>query len=232
MATAAAAEEVEDFFWAVKFGDEAAAQEGLAKGLVNEKGEGPHTDDEPLEGWSALHWAAEVEELEMVKLLLAGGANVEAADELCWTPLHVAVVKQNAEIVQMLLAAGADPRVKIRYGSRELEEALAHGNQELAALLRGAEEEWTRPFVLQVSAACSELTCRTMSGRVVATVTWPSDHPVQELPVAVLEAMRGSGFEATFQPLQVSNLRLVLPNGQVLDTSQGAAPLEEQLAFK
>ena len=38
------------------------------------------------------------------------------------------------------------------------------------------------------------------------------------------------GFECPFEPLRLSNLRLLKPHGGLLDVSPDAAPLAEQLA--
>ena len=49
---------------------------------------------------------SEYGEVEILKLLLGGKANVDAADSKKMTALHVAVGKGNLEIVQLLLETG------------------------------------------------------------------------------------------------------------------------------
>ena len=98
---------------------------------------------------------------------------------------------------------------------------------------RTRPEEWTRPFILQMSSEGSgpepTLTFRTVGGNVAASFKWNCDDPIRDLPAAVLCAIRSSGFECPFM-LRVSNLRLLKVGGGLLDVSPGALPLAEQLA--
>ncbi|KAF6810369.1 glycerophosphoryl diester phosphodiesterase [Colletotrichum plurivorum] len=68
-------------------------------------------------GKTALHRAAEMGLVEVMKGLLAGDLDVDArcrADG--FTPLAVACIRGKFEIVQLLLSAGADPNIRDRYG--------------------------------------------------------------------------------------------------------------------
>lgn len=56
-----------------------------------------------------LHIACERGHAEVVELLLAHEADVEAKDISGNTPLHVAAQSQQTKIVQKLLDTGADP---------------------------------------------------------------------------------------------------------------------------
>ena len=95
-------------------------------------------------------------------------------------------------------------------------------------------QDWTKPFILQVSAEGSgpevTLTFRTLGGNVAASINWNCADPPAGLPKAVLSEIRGSGFECPFEPLRVSNLRLLKPDGALVDVSPDAAALAEQLA--
>lgn len=82
-----------------------------------------------------LHWAARYGQVEIARLLIAGGASVDALDALGRTPLHVGV--EHPEILELLLENGAqvDPRDRflntplhraVRY-QRSVEILLAHG---------------------------------------------------------------------------------------------------------
>lgn len=86
---------------AVKNGDRATARNLLAqKADVN----APMPD-----GSTALHWAAESDDLETVDLLLRAGANPKAQDRYGFTPLYFAATNGSAPVIRKLLDAGADP---------------------------------------------------------------------------------------------------------------------------
>jgi acyl-CoA-binding protein len=62
---------------------------------------------------TALHWACDRGEVEVVKLLLSyPGIDVKAADQTGMSPLHYAVTCEFEEVVQLLMTAGADPHQK------------------------------------------------------------------------------------------------------------------------
>ena len=60
------------------------------------------------DGTTALHWAAHHDEVSMVAVLIAAGANVKAANRYGVTPLSLAAESGNAAIIEQLLKAGAD----------------------------------------------------------------------------------------------------------------------------
>src|SRR6266700_3447424 len=97
------------------------------------------------DGTTALHWAAFRDDLEMVKTLLAAGANVKAATrEGAITPLFMACTNGNAAIVEALLKAGAEAnsvKVLLEHGADLKAKESAHGQTALmfaAALNRDA----------------------------------------------------------------------------------------------
>ena len=61
------------------------------------------------DGATALHWAAEWDDLENAAALIAKGANVKAANVHGATPLFLACANGSAGMVELLLKAGADP---------------------------------------------------------------------------------------------------------------------------
>lgn len=79
---------------------------------------------------------------EVLALLLARGADPDMRGINDWTPLHHAVSLRDAEAIRQLLAAGADPsqRTRIDSYSTPLEDAVAQGFAEGAALLSPAAE--------------------------------------------------------------------------------------------
>lgn len=180
-------------------------------------------------GETPLHIAASEGRTEIVTMLLAAGADPLLQTTLRETPLHLAAREGRTEIVTMLLAAGADPRVQNRRGLTARALCTYHDFPETAALLEGAEEEWSRPFLLQVSANAkrTKLFFRTSSGAVAATLTWDAERPVEELPNAVRTAIRSAGSDAPWR----CDYTFELPSGKVLKTEPGTASLAEQLAL-
>ena len=96
-------------------------------------------------------------------------------------------------------------------------------------------QEWTKPFLLQISVEGRDpertLSFLTMGANVAASIKWKCADTPLGLPEAVLNEMRVSGFECPFEPVRVSNLRLLKPDGTLLDVSPDAAALAEQLAI-
>jgi ankyrin repeat protein len=80
--------------------------------------------------------------LDVVKLLIRHGADLNQRGLNDWTPLHYATSLRDLEAIRVLLDAGADPtlRTRIDEGSTPLEDAEAAGFSEAAALLRSAME--------------------------------------------------------------------------------------------
>jgi uncharacterized protein len=74
----------------------------LAEFMI-EKGADPNT----VFGYSALGLAIQGDRVEMVRMLIAKGAQVNAKDEQGRTPLVMAAPRQNKEIIELLKAAGA-----------------------------------------------------------------------------------------------------------------------------
>lgn len=67
-------------------------------------------------GWTVLITTARYGYAETVNMLLAAGANPNAAKDDGWTPLMMAAKHGHVEIVNMLLSAGANPHAKSKGG--------------------------------------------------------------------------------------------------------------------
>jgi len=73
---------------------------------------------------------------ELVRLLLAKGADPNLTDKRGNTPLMMAASKCDAELIQLLLDAGADPNAKNQAGLVALEFSLMFANDGADALIR------------------------------------------------------------------------------------------------
>ena len=63
------------------------------------------------DGSSALHWAVQANDEELVDLLIRAGASATAATEYSVTPISLAAANGNAVVIAALLKAGADPNL-------------------------------------------------------------------------------------------------------------------------
>jgi ankyrin repeat protein len=81
-----------------------------------------------------LHWAAENGLVEIARLLLDQGAEVNARDNFANTPLHLAV--RHPAMVELLLARGAQVGARNAFGNTALH--LAVGDRRVVELLLAA----------------------------------------------------------------------------------------------
>jgi ankyrin repeat protein len=87
-------------------------------------------------GDSPLHKVAIWGDREAAEVLLAHGADLNAAGEDGDTPLHRAVAGGHAEMVKFLLIRGADPNLTNRYGSSALKDAEDTGKPDVIGAMR------------------------------------------------------------------------------------------------
>jgi ankyrin repeat protein len=94
------------------------------------------------DGMTALHWAVQKGDVELVQTLLYAGANLRATTRIGgYTPLLIASKSGNASMVEVLAGAGADPNAATSSGATALMLASQAGNAAAvkALLDRGAD---------------------------------------------------------------------------------------------
>lgn len=87
-------------------------------------------------GNTALDAAVAANHADVVRVLLAAGANANVRDSARYTPLHKAAANGNAEIARLLLEGGADASAVRDGGKTPLADAMDRGHGDLAEVLR------------------------------------------------------------------------------------------------
>ncbi|MBF8305135.1 MAG: ankyrin-related protein [Acidobacteria bacterium] len=118
---------------AVRAGDKQAARALLSQRV--------DANEAAADGATALHWAAQRDDLETTDLLIRAGANVNTANDYGVTPLALACVNRSAAMVEKLLGAGANPNAAKVTGETVLMTCSRTGSVETvrALLARGAD---------------------------------------------------------------------------------------------
>lgn len=115
-----------------------AQDEALVRALLKQ-----HVDMNTAQGdgTTALHWAADLDNLTIADLLIHGGAPVSAANDLGATPLYLACRNRSAPMVDRLLAAGANANAKLLNGETVLMTCARTGEPKTvkALLVHGAD---------------------------------------------------------------------------------------------
>lgn len=105
-----------------------AAQRGDVETVQNILEIGVNVNMTDIGGQSALWLAASADHLEVVKLLLKHGADIEVRNSLMgWTPLHIAAYNGHADMVQALVSAGANVDAKDNTGRTPADYTSAFG---------------------------------------------------------------------------------------------------------
>jgi len=89
-----------------------------------------------LGGFTALHWAAYGGHTDVVELLIANGADVNAKNDSGFTPLHWAATWDNKAAAELLISKGADVNAKDIDGKTPLNRAEEQGKSEMVELLK------------------------------------------------------------------------------------------------
>jgi ankyrin repeat protein len=125
---------------AVKSNDVAAVRSLIAERV--------DVDATEADGSTALHWAAQRDNLEIANLLLAAGANARPANRYNVTPLFLAATNGNAAIIERLLKAGADANSTSEEGETALMTASLTGRTDAIRVLvtAGANVNMAEPL--------------------------------------------------------------------------------------
>lgn len=92
-------------------------------------------------GYTPLHWAADQGHKDVVELLMANKADVNAKDDLGQTPLNLAACFGHKDVAELLLTDGANVNAKDRIGETSLHLAALNGHKDVAELLLTAKAE-------------------------------------------------------------------------------------------
>jgi len=128
----------------MRLGDTAlfrAARHGSIEIVLMLLGVGAKPNLQSRTGWAPLHTASSQGHTEIVKTLLAAGAHVDIRNNTGWTPLFMAAGSGQEESVRALLEAGADFYAEDANGNTPLLNAQKNGYQDVAHLLKLAEEK-------------------------------------------------------------------------------------------
>ncbi|MBM4043744.1 MAG: ankyrin repeat domain-containing protein [Planctomycetes bacterium] len=87
------------------------------------------------QGKTALMWAAETGQVDLVNALIRAGANVNARDVFGWPALSSSAYERRPESVRVLLANGADVNARDKDGKTALQRARS---SEVAQILTDA----------------------------------------------------------------------------------------------
>jgi ankyrin repeat protein len=87
------------------------------------------------DGSTALHWAVQRNNLDLVDLLLTSGANPKSATRYKITPLFLACMNGNAAIIERLLKAGVDVNATAEEGETALMTAAVTGKPDALKVL-------------------------------------------------------------------------------------------------
>jgi len=121
-------------------GERATMSVNIAEALVN-AGANVGVSSRPTTSFALgsygtpLHRAASANHVEMVKLLLRHGANVDAEDNSENSPLHRAIYSGHGEVARLLIEAGADAQARNHAGNTPVQMAAFAGLPEVIKLL-------------------------------------------------------------------------------------------------
>lgn len=100
--------------------------------------------DPNIAGWAPLHYAAFENRHEIVSLLIAAGAEINARAPNGWTALMLAAQRGHSETVRLLVGSGADIQVADAEKGDALALARAAGHDQIVRFMEQAKAEGVR----------------------------------------------------------------------------------------
>ena len=91
-----------------------------------------------------LHWAAKFDEVNLIQMLIAEGAQINPINQWKETPLHYTAQWNSPKAAQILMNSGADPSVRDQYKKTALDYAKDYNHQEVLAVLIKQREKTTK----------------------------------------------------------------------------------------
>lgn len=123
-------------FEAIELGNTVGVKQYLASGAdVNVRKDYYGAPLLELKAATPLFLAIATDNIEIMDLLIAGGADVNAKAEGDVTPLILSIFKKDKKMIELLLANGADVNAKLDGGITPLHCAYLEDNQEIIDLL-------------------------------------------------------------------------------------------------
>jgi ankyrin repeat protein len=117
----------------------AAIQSGNAASVIAELDRISQSNPNVLSGKSALHYACQLDNVDVVRAIVECGADVDARDHFRQAPLHVAAAHGHSKVAKYLLESGADVVARDDANCTPAKAAAMMGHSQIAAMIRRHE---------------------------------------------------------------------------------------------